>query len=949
MSDEPAETFNAEAVRWIDGLSDPSGLRGSWRLQVLEHRVSLKETSTGEGANAVVSYERTMKPVRLTRFAKGCPWALVPEAERYLLSLAPYTGKIVNGVDIPGTYKPTRTRWIRDDQTNLDDQRRSTNENRHTLVQDLVESTEAGDGDSVESSADCVETVTTEYHWDEPSLPDTLPAGGQGVVVSLQQVARQEDGTYRYAIVTRTAKTRIGAATVVECTEFRQVTQQDCTNLYGNPSSGFRIDSGTGSAAQVPAQCGDARGTTVEWRNLRQNDDCTWNVSVVTTVAVKNVEAERSSTDTETERRLAVKTSAQAVKLADVTTHNAAAGTVTEHRGELRPDGLYDNTVSTRTEKTRTGQVVEVRRTVRGATVRTVNRHMTSAAADPTGIGTVTNTVTDSGRIDQEIVAVDRSAQPIDAGSACSTTVFEHVESDRTVQPAKPAKHYRDAGAGHRYEQTSRITEEGSYEVTVEDRQELQKANAQITVRKTLRGTQRTVVDRNVANPLAETGLAVGETRQSEVTPGGLYVTTRTVTTAEAAGTIGTECRKTVFEHVDSTTSNQAAQPPAEADEAGNGRTRRKSARQTEEGTWDVTVRTVEERSVTNAEVEKSMTLGGLTVRRRHRSLQSPPPDPVRIGESVSYRITDGGLYDVVSTAAGVSPAGSVSEECTQDNFSHRHSETRNETDVQDVETQFSAGRIVRKSGARTANGTASNTTEVVTAKAAKHRYQYEREDGSVVHVIQYRNQPSENVGYPGGAYALTVQDSVNSFGLHDGFATWMTNVPGRGASMADYKFMRSGPRIDVIQVKFDERNRWRRHRKMTVQLYHVRGSAYVDYLSDEEQANPGREDAGVLAVRLVSGPYMDSVGTVCAEWKRAELSGSGNWETCTASCKHGDESQDLATAILKILDIGGFRTGTLGRDANEGMKELAQALRELPVVLSASKAGATPAAGGQQ
>lgn len=166
---------------------------------------------------------------------------------------------------------------------------------------------------------------------------------------------------------------------------------------------------------------------------------------------------------------------------------------------------------------------------------------------------------------------------------------------------------------------------------------------------------------------------------------------------------------------------------------------------------------------------------------------------------------------------------------------------------------------------------------------------------------------------------------------------------------MADYKFMRSGPRIDVVAVKFDGRNRWRRHQKRTVQIYHVRGSAYISYLSDEEQANPDREDAGILAVRLVNGPYVDSIGTVCAEWKYAVLSGGGNWETCTASCRHGDESQDLAAAVSKILDIGGFNTRALGGDANEGMKDLAQALRELPVVLSASKAGVTPAAGGQQ
>ena len=721
MSDEPAETFSADAVRWIDGLSDPSGLRGSWRLQMLEHRVTVKETGV-DPETGVKTYSREMRPVRLVRFAKGCPWALVPEAERYLLSLAPYAGKIVNGVDIPGTYKPTRTRWIRDDQTNLDDPRRSTNENRHTLVQDLVEAS-AADGDSVPQSSDCVETVVAEYHWDEPSLPEAgdLPAASQGVTVSVQQVSRQEDGTYRYAIVTRTAKTRVGAEATVECTAFQSVVQQDFTNLYGDPGTGFEDEAG--NEVDVPSQTCGTGGVNVEWRNLRQNDDCTWNVSVVMTAGTAVSDVERTSSETTVERRDTRKDAAQAgplqhVKVQDPAT-STAEGHVWEQRSELRPDGLYDNTVTKRDEKQLAGQVVEKRRTIRGTTVRTVNRNMPSAAADPSGIGAVVNTVTDSGRVTQEITEVDRNAQPVDAGSACSTTVFEHVESDRTIQPTKPAKHWQDAGGGHRYERTSRITEEGSYEVTAEDRQELQRTNAKVTLRKTLRGTQRTVVDRNVASPLAETGLVVGETRDSEVTPGGLYVTTKTVTTAEAAGTVGTECQKTIFEHTDSTTSNQAAQPSAEADEAGNGRTRRKSARQTEEGTWDVVTVTTEEKTQQAATKSWRKTLRGTqetTVDRN--AVAALNGTGLKVGETRSSEKTPGGRYNNTTVTVTANAAGTVGTECQKTVFEHVDSTTTNVADKPAAEAdEAGSGTVRRKTARETEEGTWDVTVQTTTEK----------------------------------------------------------------------------------------------------------------------------------------------------------------------------------------------------------------------------------------
>ena len=758
------ETVKA-AREWVDGLSSPSGLKGAWRLMTLDERVSILPDGT-----------RKSRPTRLTRFAKGCPLPLMPAAEKYLLGIAPYTGLIFNGVPLEGTYKPTRTRWVRDDQWSQDEPRRP-NENRHTLVQDLMEST-APDVDGVVQSDDCVELVAAEYHWNEASPPDDPGQSSQGVAVSLQQVHRAEDGTYSYVVVTRTAKTRVGVAAEVECTKFRRVVQQDFTNLYGSPEDGFA--DGDGTAVSVPPMSCGGDGTVVEWRNLRQNDDCTWNLSAVTTSGVHVDGVERTSRETTVELRDSVRDTAEAGPLGHVRGQDAATGTVWEQRSEMRPDGLYDNTVSKVVEKTLEGQVVERRRTVRGTTERIVNRHMRSAAPAPEGLGSVTNTVTDSGRIDQEITRVWHT-DPLDAGAECRTTVFEHQEADRTIRPEKPPRHYREAGEGRRYERTSRITEEGSFDVTETETVELPVAGSTRSWRKTLRGVRETTVDRNAARALDGGNLQVGDERQSEMTPGGLWNNTTVTFSKEPVGVVGSDCQTTVFEHQHSGQENVAERPAEEAPGAGGGRTYRKTSRQTEEGTWDVTTVETEELPKPGSAKSWRKTLRGVretTVdRNAARALDG---GNLQVGDERQSEMTPGGLWNNTTVTFSKEPVGEIGEACQATAVTHVHSSTENVASKPSVE-QGTVGPNVEKS--MSARETEEGTWDVETRTTTFNEFP-DTEVASVDNPSQsesthvFQNLVETPRVEAGAGKSVNISVSRNEHGSYDGRYTVVTGKP---------------------------------------------------------------------------------------------------------------------------------------------------------------------------
>ena len=342
-----------------------------------------------------------------------------------------------------------------------------------------------------------------------------------------------------------------------------------------------------------------------------------------------------------------------------------------------------------------------------------------------------------------------------------------------------------------------------------------------------------------------------------------------------------------------------------------------------------------------DAVVTKRMTLNGLSVQKTHRNQSEPMPDPTKVGKSVSNRKTDGGRYDVTETDEGVEPAGKTGESCSHDAFTHRHSVTKNEKDPQEVETGFERGKIIHKTATLTGNGTANNSTDTITALPKVHRYTYTREDDAIVHVIKYRNQ-QEIPNYPDSAAGLNINDSINAFELHDGMISYLTNVPYK-VTFGDLKFIKHGASQKFYEIAYSRRTRRFKHRVWTVQIHHIKGDAYTDYVSDWQRADIGRTTSGVMCTQLISR-YKDKDGNDLAEWKWVELTeppGNGAWVICTQSCKHQwkEFSQEDFRKAAKALLAGG---GDASADDDKFHKDLIATLKEMPLATAAAMSGMT-------
>ena len=504
-----------EAKKWIDNLQADGGLYGSWRLQVLEQKTRVVD----KDADPV---EMKQSPVRIRRFAKGIPRPLVDAAIRYLISLAPYTGVLYDGVPCEGTFVPVTTRWVRDDNVAVESGRA---DNRYTIIQDLVEISEL-DSLGVTTSESCSEVVTTEYVWDAASVGE-LPIDGafsQGTTVSVQGVSRDSDGNINYAVVTRTAKTTVTGPTVQECDEFGTTTVTVWDNVYGEGVDGdpFRADTdreaaddGSGVKRRT-LPCDHADGVVVT-EQITRNDDCTYRI-VHTEKTSNEVETEHSESSTIYEKVESDTTRATAV---DNPIHvhpaepSSADGTVNDVRVELRPDGKYDVVDRTRTERPVEGSTVETRKTLRGVRTTTKSRNQVapvsgSGAGGALKIGeSISNTKTDSGRYDtvHEVVAYE-SVGVVQADHR--GTIFKDSVG---VRRNEDGSYFSDSGPGggvtfkpgssHDVDDgvitdvSSTATEEGTFDndrtVTTEHNREY----AEIEYRKTLKSSRKTIIHRN--------------------------------------------------------------------------------------------------------------------------------------------------------------------------------------------------------------------------------------------------------------------------------------------------------------------------------------------------------------------------------------------------------------------------------------------------------------------
>lgn len=625
---EKTNEFNPEAVEWVDRVNSASGTAAGWRLEVLTKRFRKKYKDDDKKI-----------PIRIRRFVRGLPWALVHDAAKYLMSLAPYEGVIYNGVKIEGKYRPTVTRWVRDDQERVDGQASGS----YTLIQDLIED-DVTDEFSATSGGSCSEEVLTEWRWDDPDIIDisALPDfGAQGVSYSIQAVHRNEDGTYGYAVIKRVAKTQFSGWHIVECDEFETVETATWDNVYGG-IGGDPFD--TGGFGAIPEACGAPNGVLVTVQ-VSENQDCTYKV-----VAQRRI-AKSAKCATVTQSKTVFETISKRTNKAQNSVLGepppATDGVMYTHETTKRPDGKFDTMVQETVEICEPASYSQ-RKTLRGVIKVETHRNTTDGSYGVARVGDeVTVEKTPGGRWNRTVKTV--SSNPAGkVATQCLKTLFEHRHSstDNTTEGVEEAS---TAGSGKTHEVVSRLTEEGTWDVTTTETKENSVDSARVATRKTLRGVVTTTVDRNTTNS-GTVVEKVGDSVEVEKTPGGLYNRTVTSIHASPVGKLSYDCRRTKFEHRDTVTENLTNPGPENATVAGGGKIHETSSRLTEEGTWDVTNTQVIEEPVSKAEVTQKKTIRGTIKTTVDRNSSSNDTNVSDFGEVKTSRMTPGGRYDISQT-----------------------------------------------------------------------------------------------------------------------------------------------------------------------------------------------------------------------------------------------------------------------------------------------------------
>ena len=293
--------------------------------------------------------------------------------------------------------------------------------------------------------------------------------------------------------------------------------------------------------------------------------------------------------------------------------------------------------------------------------------------------------------------------------TACEKTIFQHEDSSTENVAEKPEPEVDSASGGVLHSQTARQTEYGTWDIQTNTTTELPVPSSTVRTHKSLRGVTQTVVNRNQAAPLSTTGLAIGEDRQSEKTPGGLYNNTITTRTNENVGKVAEDCAKTIFQHEHSTTENVASEPNnKDVSNAVGGIVNSQTARLTEEGTWDVHKSTTTELPVKDAIVSIHKTLRGVTKSTTARNQSNAlSTDNLQVGEERRSEKTPGGLYNNTITTKENQDIGQVAEDCAKTIFEHTDStitnvaKKPNETHVEEA----SNGVVYQKSSRQTEEG----------------------------------------------------------------------------------------------------------------------------------------------------------------------------------------------------------------------------------------------------
>lgn len=617
------------AQKWVDTLD--AGNR--WRLQVLSRRTAI-DPKTGEQKDY---------PVKIRRFAEGCPVSHITAALNYLISKAPYTGVIFNKNRLDGSYVPTKTEWRRDNN-DVQNRQGASLDGSYTIVQDLIDPDHA-DEFAATTGASCSSEETTEFEWDASGIPN-VPEPGQGETYSIHAVSRNEDGTYNYQLVRRRAKTQHSGPTTTVDNAVQTQTEETWDNVYGE--EGAYLDS-EGSPISVPLA--GVSGNTEVRIGVSVNNDCTYKLQVMKTVT-KEVTQREHSAHTQFTGDHDIRTVGQAVPIP--LAPEPADGKTFDHTSELLDNGLYANTVATKVERPVPDAVVEVRVGRRGKRVTiTHTNQQTPASLEDIEVGGSVKVEKTPGFLYTNTISTWDKSEKISAAEHCTWDLYKHTGSLTVAGLSEiPMDHVPPPSYGKITSRTTEMDEEGSISQTIRTEQEQRVDAAEESWDVTLEGVVHSVTNRNVGVPgiAPEFSLGnIGRRVRNERTPGDLYSVTTSEIVSSGDLKTGDECDKSIYEHTDTSieviTGSTAIGDHAK--NAGGGHVHHRSVRVNSSGGFTVTTRDTEELTVDDYEVSHRTTTRAKITTKTVKSGTSPAKSAgLAPGESSSHRKTPGGRYD---------------------------------------------------------------------------------------------------------------------------------------------------------------------------------------------------------------------------------------------------------------------------------------------------------------
>ena len=659
MSDTNTPDTASLAREWLETA------KSKWRLQVLQHR-SRYNPRTGE-------YRKL--PTRVRRFLNGTPVGLKTAVLELLEAGAPYASPVFDCEEDGLVYRPTNTFIRKDGPEHTTNGRDAT----YTIIQDLLLDDGTADAYGFTDESGCAQVGETEYHWDEPYIPD-CPDGGQGVSYQVTDINRdRETDLLSYRIRKVQSLTVHVPPQVEECDGRKRVTVETWDNVYGEPGD-FRQDPvrGGGARIDIPEPCSAPVGTTVRV-DVQRNGDCTYRVTVQTTDARTDAEAQYTVyrdqyKANESERTL------NAFAPLPKSGVEYAGGVTTRYTSEHNEDGTWTNTVERDTERRVPKSTVETSVTPRGVRRSWTDTNQESPAAGISSqFGTWKYTKTPGGLFTNEYVEYTRSVIE-NLGMVCTETAFAKTHEKQSGVESIPADEHVPSPSGGLVT-TFVYDTDGEGFVTKRVRTE-QEHTVEFAVRRrtwgflgTTSGYVHRSVPRSVADAIYSEG-SVGSSVEVKLTNGGMYDVDAQTFLRVSGLRLGLDCSKTVYQHVHEVATS-ADSIGDEARDAGNGHTYQRTY------TVDTTTGAItrRERDTTELHVPESrravrVTPRGTTVRTTESNVPGRPGDATKPGTETDWELTPGGRYNVTRTSTEANP-GEYGNTCEKDAFLHTDGSVR--------------------------------------------------------------------------------------------------------------------------------------------------------------------------------------------------------------------------------------------------------------------------------